>query len=245
VNEAVRQLGQLEAVGKTVLFLKVPPLAEIGWQQRQKKAGDAEVAKTLDEALKAAKSLRPQGRFRYDAAMPLASVLVATNRDQSALDIIRKHHSSSAMGRLAADFFVAMQATGYDFARATEVAPIGGWHAPQFSGIPAALVARGEADAALRWAQMADTPEKLAEATMVWADFLVQTSPKAELADRLKSIKAGIKDLSPTGQALVRSRTAYLLLQREQPDMAELWAAAARTALAGVQVTPAMDLPTI
>jgi len=242
VSEAKGQLRKLEEVGRTVFFLKVPPLSEIGWRQRQQKEGDAEVAKTLDEALQAAGKLRPQGRFRYEAAMPLASLLVAANRDQEALNIIRQHHTSSMTGRVAADVFVAMQATDYDFDRATEVAPIGGWHAPQFSAIPAALIARGEPDAALRWVQLAESPEKLAEATMVWAEFLVQTSTNAELPDRLGAIDAAIKNLSPAGRALVRSRTAASLLKREQTETADVWATAARAELAGIPVPPPMEL---
>lgn len=242
VSEANGQLRKLEEVGRTVFFLKVPPLAEIGWQQRQQKAGDAEVAATLEEALQAAETLRPQGRFRYDAAMSLASLLVAANRDQEALDMIRQHHSSSVTGRTAADVFVAMQATDFDFARANAAAPIGGWHAPQFSGLTAALVARGETDAALRWAKLADSPETLAEATMVWADFLVQSTAIAELPDQLAAIDAAIKNLSPAGRALVRSRTALSLLKREQAETADVWATAARAELAGIPVPPAMEL---
>ena len=237
IAEAKKQILQLETVGKTLPFLKTTPLVEIGWQQLKAGNRDA-LEKALAEAQQVARTLRPQGRFRYEAAPALASLLAAVGQDAEARALLAKHKSSSPNARLAAGMILAQQVVDFDFAAADRLAPIGSWQDPQYSVIPAVLVAHDQPDIALAWAKRATDAEVRAEAMMAWAETLIRRSPETGLSANMASVRSEAEQLSVPGQALLLGRLAVVSHAAGRNDVAEQLLAAAVSALDGYEVPP-------
>lgn len=234
VSEAQKQMGQLKSVARTLAFLQTTPMVAIGWQQL--KTGDsAGLEKSLAEARSAADQLRPQGRYRYDAAVSLAALLAATGHMDDARELISKHQSSDPLGNLSAGIMIACEVADFDYAAAERAAPIGGWSAPQYSAVSALLVGHGYPDVALNWAAQTGDTKTRCEATMAWAEFLIRESSKEELPGNLAKIRTEIEKLSTASQALLQARLAWVLTDIKSVEPAQQAAAAAEKILSGIK----------
>ena len=146
---------------------------------------------------------------------------------------------------MAADFYVAMYATDFDFGNATESTPIGGWRSPLFSALPSVMVTRGKPEAAQRWLQSANSDSQRTEAASIWADFLFRATPQADLAKLPELIIKESQSLSRTGQGLVLSRAAFAASAREEPTVTVELAEAARAALKDLKAPEALKFPNL
>jgi len=242
--EADEQLRHLESVGQTVMFLEVPPLAEIGWETLSEGNMD-QANQTADAALVKADRLRQQGRFQYDATLALAGLLAALDRDAEALNLIKSNYSAGEDAGLAADLYVALYATKFDFGNATESTPIGGWRSPLFSALPSVMVTRGKPEAAQRWLQSANSDAQRTEAASIWADFLLRKTPQAELSTLPDLIIKESQSLSQTGRGLVLSRAAFSASAREEATVTATLAEAAREALKDLKAPESLKFPNV
>ncbi len=233
IEEAESQLENLTSVGETVPYHKIPPLVELAWLDRQN--GDLESAKSrMQQAITCAESLRPKGRFRFEAVMSLSALMAAMGSMDAAEDLVRKQGKVSAESQLAADLFIAQHATKFDFLAAQSSSPVGGWQAPLVSGVTASLMARDQAETALAWALKSTDEATLTEALLVWSEFSITRATIEALPKQLDSVRNAIAGLSPAGKTMVLSRAGTLAAERGLSEQAQQLVAAAQEQLAAI-----------
>jgi hypothetical protein len=210
VPGAQEQLVALERVGRDVPFYRVMPLVEIAWQQMRQ--GDrAAAAKSTDEAWAAAAKLPKTGRDRLETAIALSALLIAHDRDKDALTLLERHESDEALAQLAAQRRAALANRVFNLAEVAKRRPALQWHAPLIVGVVQELVARGEPDAAQKWATKLKQERDRAEAVAAWVEEMAWSAQLHHTNSDVKALKTVAEGLSSPGDILALSRLGVAL----------------------------------
>lgn len=185
---AMEQLEQLAKVGSNVPYYRISPLVVIGWQHLKK--NDTAAAQTvIADALTAAESLPEFGQTRLEAAMDLATILVAVDRTTEARKLLQQNRGDGPSDRMAAMLQAIRDQQTYDMDAEVKSLPVVAWKIPQPVAVTRGLLARGFADKALEWARGESDPEVRADCVAAWAAGMARQADKSaeEIAEQLSS----------------------------------------------------------
>jgi hypothetical protein len=237
VNE---QLSRLAVVRATQKHLGIIPLVMYAWGRHA--AGDAAGAGAVaDRALALAKELPDFGTDALDAAIELATLLVALDRVPEAQALLAPRSSNKALGQLM-ESVIRAQATGTrNVDLAIQMRPVTAWSAPERVAVTVGLTSRGELAKALTWAKAATDPQAALQSVSAWGEARIQSGGSAALPAIEKELAA----FSPANRAMVLGRLAMAFHMTGDKASAEATLAKAQTALASVASPTATSFPTL
>lgn len=235
LNDARQQLEAMQKVAGYQSFYEVEPLTAVALAERA--AGNSAGAKaTLDAAL--AKADFPSvGRGPLDAAAALAAALVLTGRANEARQVVQAAQDAGMRGEMSTLWRQALDTRTYDVDAAA--------HRPYFRSMPAhqwvtvtsSVVALGDPQAALAWAQSARTPPVLDNSLAAWAGGLMLSAQPAARAQALSQVEQAAGGFTPAARARVWAAVADA--QLSQGDRAAAQASLDKAASALAEIVPA------
>lgn len=230
VKGAQLQLKQMRSLRPSIPYYQIDPLVEIAWRAHTTGDGDA-VKLALDRAIDVASTLPSRGRSRLMYAGNLAAALVAANRSADAQTLIDAHGERTPRGQFAGELSAMRATKQFNADASADETPIHPWAAPQTVAVVIALVARGENDAARKWATSQQNDEVRSETTLVWADHSLRRALAAETSVDMSAIEAAANQLPPSGRVRLYARLAGRYLQASKKSDVDALLARAHTEL--------------
>ncbi len=242
LEAARRQLQQLSQTRRPIPYYSVTPIVDVVWKELQEGKTDAAL-QTIKSAQEHAVKLPLRGRSRLDIVTALATILVAVGQDDEARELIEKHHENSQLGQLSADLFAVRSLGTHDLDSADGSGPLYPWKEPQIVAVTLGLAARGQWEAALRWAENQPDKETRIDSVVVWADQLARQAVVTQRPLDHAQISTAAQKLPPAGQARLYARLADRQLSAGMNQPAEQSLVSARDALASVSLPEEIVLP--
>lgn len=243
IDGAYEQLNRLPNIRPVTPYYAIPPLVEVAWQHlANDRRSEAETA--LAAALKLKGAIAQLSQDPWNAAVSLAALMAAFDRDRDAAGLLRDRdrEEERAPGVLWTQMRAAHAYGSYDIDEVTANSPLKPWKNPPFVAVVLELGAHRQFAAAQRWASAREDLEEQADGLAAWAESLVRSSPEGEaVADPLGQVRQAVDNLSPPLQAFVLARMAFRQAAEGDQAAADKTLQAARETLADVKV-PADDL---
>ena len=229
INDRLKQISGAD-------FYRIKPLTMLAHVALQ--GGDTGTAtRAADDALKFSQRMPRRGRQPLDWATALAEVLVRLGRDDEAANLLDTHSSPDLRGELSALWTGAADLGTYNVAATRRSSLVRDTDNPQWLAVTRALVARGEVDRALAWAQRADRPVR-DDALTLWAGTLARLQGK----DAAREAVVNVPDLPPAVQARMLAAAGLARLEKTEEDVQET-AVAVEAAESVVETDAADDAP--
>ena len=182
----------------------------------------------------------------WDAAVSLAALMVAFDRDREASGLLRDRDRDEerASGMLWAQMRAAQAYGSYDLDEVAANSPLKPWKNPPLVAVVLELGAQRQFAAAQRWASGRGDLEEKADGLAAWAESLVRSHPEGEpVADPLGQVRQAVSALSPPLQAFVLARMAFRQASEGDQAPADTTLQAAREILASVAAPAENVLP--
>jgi hypothetical protein len=234
------QLERIQVVASSQQHLGINPLVTYAWVRLA--AGDAAGAGSVaDRALKIAEKLPDFGADALDAAMELATLLVALDRSAEAQTLLAPRTNNNALGQLM-EALIRAQATGTrNVDLAVKMRPVTRWADPQRVAVTVGLACRGESAKALAWAKAATDPQAARQCVSAWGEARIQSGETAALPE----IEKELAGFSPANRAMVLSRLAIAFHAGGNVASAEATLAKAQSALKSAASPAKTSFPTL
>lgn len=236
LDEAVAQIEAMRRVEGYEPFYEVEPWVVIALARLD--AGDADGANgALDSALEKAE-FPVSGRPALDAAGALAGALALTGRLDEARRIAAENSAPEMRGRLSTLWRGAIDSRSFEIDQSAARPDLSSMPNPQWATVTRFLMFRGDVDAALEWAESAESISVQDNARGVWAAELVLSAAEPAGPAILARIEELAGRLEPAGRARVWAAVAQAQRQREETE-------ASKAALQrGVQAAAELEIPT-
>jgi hypothetical protein len=234
------QLERIKVVASSQQHLGINPLVIYAWGRLA--AGDATAAGSIaDRALKLAENLPDFGADALDAAMELATLLVALDRSAEAQSLLAPRANNKALGQLMEALIRAQATETRNIDLAVKMRPVAQWADPQRVAVTVGLACRGESAKALAWAKAATNPQAALQCVSAWGEARIQSEGSAALQE----IENELSGFSPANRAMVLSRLAIAFHASGDSASAEATLAKAQSALKSAGSPAKSTFPTL
>ncbi len=242
--EAEQQIGQLEKVGGSVPYYRIPPLVTMAWKNLE--SDDQPAAKDLsDRALAYADDLPGFGQFSVETASSLAAVLISMGREDDAKRLLDKISDTNRAGQVAAVIQSVRDLQSYDFDSAMQDVPLSDWKSPEWVATTVSLVAHDHVDKALKFALSNSNVEIVNDCVVAWCVMLVKVTPQSAVTGLGSQIDAAANNLDSEAQARLYANVAWMQFRKQDQPTARLSLGKALNAIGSVAVPAELFLPPV
>jgi hypothetical protein len=240
IKSAQAQIDRIDAVSPPLPFYKIFPLIEIGWIQLRKKE-ESGLKQTQEQITQLSKQI-PEfgGRDSLDLVARLAAFWVATGKEQTAVELVKKYQAKSNLAQLSAYLQIARESHQYNFDALIDLHQR--WDSPQWVAVTLILIARDYPQEALNWAALAPEPMARTEAVTQWALSLVEQSVKDKKNPQTSLIQPLETKLSSIGNSYAYASCARKLISLKQPESARAFLNKANSFLTNTAVPTPITL---